>query len=101
MNSRHLLNLGIPDLHEDAFQPTGRSMRLYGGGGGKGSAPKPADPPPQPRPHSAEEQQAVDAQRTTERRRMAAAEGRQATMLTGGEGVTDSATTATKTLLGQ
>lgn len=99
MNNAQLLNLGIPDLHEDAFKPIGRSMRLYGGGGK--SSPKPADPPPQPRPQSAEEQQAVDDRRTAERRRMAAAEGRQATMLTGGEGVTDSATTATKTLLGQ
>ena len=101
MNNAQLLHLGIPDLDEDAFQPTGRSMRLYGGGGGKGSAPKPADPPPPPRPAAAEEQQITDQARTAERRRQAAAMGRESTMLTGGQGVTDTATTASKTLLGQ
>lgn len=100
MNNAQLLNMGIPDLHEDAFQPIGRSMRLYGGGG-KGSAPKPADPPPPPRPSAAEEQQITDQARTAERRRQAAAMGRESTMLTGGQGVTDTATTASKTLLGQ
>lgn len=100
MNNAQLLNLGIPDLHEDAFQPTGRSMRLYGGGG-KGSAPKPADPPPPPRPANAEEQAMVDDTRMRERRRQAAAQGQAATMLTGGQGVTQAASTASKTLLGQ
>ena len=100
MNNAQLLHLGIPDLDEAAFQPIGRSMRLYGGGGGK-SSPKPPDPPPPVRPAAAEEQQAVDAQRMTERRRQAAAMGRESTMLTGGQGVTETATTQSKTLLGQ
>lgn len=100
MNNAQLLNMGIPDLHEDAFQPIGRSMRLYGGGG-KGSAPKPADPPPPPRPAAGEEQQIADETRQRERRRQAAAMGRESTMLTGGQGVTDSAATTAKTLLGQ
>ena len=42
--TRRLLNLGIPDLDEDAFQTLGRrsGMRLYGGKGGGGSpAPDP------------------------------------------------------------
>ena len=40
--TRRLLNLGIPDLDEDAFQTLGRNsgMRLYGSKGG-GSAPAP------------------------------------------------------------
>lgn len=100
MNNAALLNMGIPDLDEDAFQPTGRSMRLYGGGG-KGSAPKQADPPPPPRPQYAEEQQVMDETRQKERQRIAAAQGQAATMLTGGTGVTDTASTAQKTLLGQ
>jgi hypothetical protein len=100
MNNAQLLNAGIPDLHEDAFQPIGRSMRLYGGGG-KGSAPKPADPPPPPRPQYAEEQQVMDATRQKERQRLAAAQGQASTMITGGQGLSDTASTASKTLLGQ
>lgn len=41
--TRRLLNLGIPDLDEDAFQTLGRrsGMRLYGKGGGSAPAPDP------------------------------------------------------------
>jgi hypothetical protein len=99
MNNAQLLHLGIPDLDEAAFQPIGRSMRLYGGGGK--SSPKPPDPPPPMRPAAAEEQQMMDETRQRERRRQASAMGRESTMLTGGQGVTDAATTESKTLLGQ
>ncbi|SEH89905.1 hypothetical protein [Paraburkholderia hospita] len=40
--ARQLSNLGIPDLHEDAFQPRGGRMRVYGKGGGSAPAPDPA-----------------------------------------------------------
>jgi hypothetical protein len=73
--------------------------RVYGGGGGKGSSAPP--PAPAPKPESAEEQTAVNATRDRERRRQAMAMGRDSTMLTGGQGVTTAATTATKSLLGQ
>lgn len=74
--------------------------RVYGGGGGgKGSSPPP--PAPAPKPESAEEQAAVGASRDRERRRQAMAMGRESTMLTGGQGVTAAAPTATKSLLGQ
>lgn len=73
-----------------------------GGGGGKGGGPSaPPPPPPPPKPEAAEEQQAVDATRERERRRQAQAVGRESTMLTGGQGVSGTATTASKTLLGQ
>ncbi len=39
--ARQLSNLGIPELHAEAFQPSGGRMRLYGKGGGGGSAPAP------------------------------------------------------------
>lgn len=41
--TRRLLNLGIPDLDEGAFQTLGRNsgMRLYGKGGGSAPAPDP------------------------------------------------------------
>lgn len=74
--------------------------RVYGGGGGKGSTSAPPPPPP-PRPEAAEEQAAVESSREKERRRQAMAAGRESTMLTGGQGVTEAAPVATKSLLGQ
>lgn len=75
--------------------------RVYGGGGGGKGPSAPPPPPAPPRPESMEEQAAVSASREAERRRQAMAAGRESTMLTGGQGVTTEAPTASKTLLGQ
>lgn len=68
--------------------------------GGLFSSPKiqaPAPAPPPPGPAAAEVQDAMKR----ERRRTASATGRASTVLTGGQGLTSEATTASKKLLGQ
>lgn len=68
----------------------------------KKAAPAPAAPAAKPEtPPPSVDTQAVKAAGETERRRARAAAGRASTMLTGSRGLTDSATTATKKLLGQ
>lgn len=57
--------------------------------------------PASPEPKVQEQDAAVSAARDNERRRIAAASGRNSTMLTGGAGITSPATTSAKTLLGQ
>jgi hypothetical protein len=71
-------------------------MCMFGGGG---SAPAPPPPPPPIPTPTRDDPEISQADRDARRRRQLAA-GRQSTLLTGGEGVTEDANTADKTLLG-
>ncbi len=64
--------------------------------GGPSIPAAPAPPPPAP----VEQEQAVRSSMDRERRRQAATQGQQSTVLTGSQGVTSAATTSQKTLLG-
>lgn len=65
------------------------------------NAPKAPKAPPPPPPVVTEQDQAIGDSRERERKRQMAAAGVRSTMLTGADGVTESATTAKKQLLGQ
>lgn len=74
---------------------------LFGGGGSRSS------PPPQPAPQvvympmPTSDDTEVKAAEERQRKAGVFAKGRQSTLLTGGAGVTDTATTTRKTLLGE
>jgi hypothetical protein len=76
-----------------------RTLSVPGfGGGGTPSPPPPPPPPPEP-PKMVDE--AVVKARTDERKRAALAAGSAGTIKTSPQGLTDTANTAGKTLLGQ
>jgi len=67
---------------------------------GSPSIPDPAPTPPPPEPPT-EADEEVQRARDLERRQALLAAGRRSTILTGGRGLTDDASVARKTLLGQ
>jgi hypothetical protein len=64
------------------------------------SMPAPPPPPPAPPPPPQEQDEAVKKARGTSKQKAALAGGRNATILTSAQGLTDDITTSGKTLLG-
>ncbi len=96
----HLTPAGDPGYDAEAFHPDGRRLRLFGGGGGGKGSPKPPKvvTPTAPTPQPTEQDASVTTSRDNERRRRIAAAS--STIMTSAQGVTGTAPTAGKTLLG-